>query len=51
MEKELRNEGYKEEDISKIISGEPKDKFEPEKKKKKKDEEEEESGGGFGGGL
>jgi hypothetical protein len=50
MEKELRAEGYKEEDISKIIGGEPKEKFKPVKKKKKEDEEDEEGkGGGFGG--
>jgi len=49
-EKELREEGYKEEDIAKIIEGEPKENFKPSKKKKKKeDEDEDEGGGGFGG--
>jgi hypothetical protein len=49
MEKELRDEGYKEEDISKIIGGEPKENFKPKKKKKKEEDEEGDSGGGFGG--
>ena len=39
-EKELKKEGYKPEDIAKILDGAPKDDFEPDKKKKKDDEEE-----------
>jgi hypothetical protein len=49
LEKELRAEGYKEEDITKIIGGEPKEKFKPKKKKNKEEDEEEDSGGGFSG--
>lgn len=46
-EKKLKDEGYKDEDIAKIIAGAPKDNFKPVKKKKKEDEEggDEEGGG------
>lgn len=50
-EKKLKKEGYKQEDIAKILDGAPKSDFEPDKKKKKENEEnEEESGGNEGGG-
>lgn len=51
MEKELRDEGYKKEDITKILDGEPKSKFKPTEKPKKKDDEDEndDRGGGFSG--
>ena len=49
MEKELRGEGYKEEDITKIIDGEPKENFKPKKKEKSEEEDDEDNGGGFGG--
>ena len=46
-EKKLKREGYKQEDIAKILDGAPKSDFKPDKKKKKDNEEE---GGGGGGG-
>ena len=46
-EKKLRDEGYKQEDIAKILDGAPKDEFKAKKPKKKDDEDE---GGGAGGG-
>lgn len=49
-EKKLKKEGYKQEDIAKILDGAPKSDFEPDKKKKKENEEEEEGGGNEGGG-
>ena len=49
LEKELREEGYKEEDITKIIDGEPKENFKPKKKKRSEEEDDEDNGGGFGG--
>ena len=45
-EKKLRDEGYKQEDIAKILDGAPKDEFKPKKSKKKKDDEGDEDGGG-----
>lgn len=45
-EKKLKKEGYKPEDIAKILDGAPKDDFKPDEKKKKESEEE----GGDGGG-
>lgn len=42
-EKELKKEGYKPEDIAKILDGAPKEDFEPDKKKKDDDEDD---GGG-----
>ena len=50
-EKKLRNEGYKQEDIAKILDGAPKDEFKPKKTKKKDDEEDDNAGGGGGGPL
>lgn len=44
-EKALKKEGYKQEDIAKILDGAPKSDFKPTKKKEEK-EDEEESGGG-----
>ncbi len=49
-EKKLKKEGYKQEDIAKILDGAPKSDFKPDKKKAKENEENEESGGGGGGG-
>ena len=49
-EKELQSEGYKDEDIKKILAGAPKEDFKPDKKKKKEKEDEGDDGGG-GGGL
>ena len=49
-EKKLKKEGYKTEDIAKILDGAPKSNFEPDKKKKKEENEEEEGGGNNGGG-
>lgn len=46
-EKKLKNEGYKQEDIAKILDGAPKSDFKPIKKKK---EDEDEEGGGDEGG-
>ena len=43
-EKKLQKEGYKQEDIAKILDGAPKEDFKP-VKKKKKDEDEDENGG------
>lgn len=48
-EKKLKKEGYKQEDIAKILDGAPKSDFEPDKKKKKENEEKEEDNGGGGG--
>ena len=47
-EKQLKKDGYKQEDIAKILDGAPKSDFKPEKKKKEESEEgnEEEEGGG-----
>ena len=45
-EKALKEEGYKQEDIAKILDGAPKSDFKPVKQKKKDDDEE----GGDGGG-
>ena len=47
-EKKLKKEGYKQEDIAKILDGAPKSDFKPEKKEKK-DEKEEDNGGNGGG--
>ena len=47
-EKKLKKEGYKQEDIAKILDGAPKSDFKPEKKEKK-DEKEEDNGGNDGG--
>lgn len=47
-EKKLKKEGYKQEDIAKILDGAPKSDFEPDKKKKKENEEKEEDNGGGG---
>ena len=47
-EKKLKKEGYKQEDIAKILDGAPKSDFKPEKKEKK-DEEEKDNGGNGGG--
>ena len=43
-EKKLRDEGYKQEDIAKILDGAPKDEFKA-KKPKKKDEDDDDGGG------
>lgn len=43
-EKKLKKEGYKQEDIAKILDGAPKSDFEPVKKKEKSEEGEEEGG-------
>lgn len=48
-EKQLQAEGYKQEDIAKILNGEPKENFKP-TKKKKEESEDEEGGGDMGGG-
>lgn len=48
-EKKLKKEGYKQEDIAKILDGAPKSDFKPDKKKAKENEENEENGGGGGG--
>lgn len=48
-EKQLQAEGYKQEDIAKILNGEPKENFKP-IKKKKEESEDEEGGGDMGGG-
>ena len=50
-EKKLKDEGYKQEDIAKILDGAPKDEFKPKKSKKKKDDEGDEDGGGPLAGL
>ena len=44
-EKKLKEEGYKQEDIAKILDGAPKDEFKA-KKPKKKDEDDDDDGGG-----
>ena len=49
-EKKLKREGYKQEDIAKILDGAPKSDFKPDKKKKKDNEEEGGGGGGNNGG-
>ena len=38
-EKKLKKEGYKQEDIAKILNGAPKNDFTPEKKKEESDED------------
>lgn len=43
-EKKLQKEGYKQEDIAKILDGAPKEDFKPIKKKKKEEDEDEEGG-------
>ena len=50
-EKKLKDEGYKQEDIAKILDGAPKDKFKAKKPKKKEDDEGDEGGGGPLAGL
>ena len=50
-EKKLRDEGYKQEDIAKILDGAPKDEFKAKKPKKKDDDEGDEGGGGPLAGL
>ena len=50
-EKKLRDEGYKQEDIAKILDGAPKDEFKAKKPKKKEDDEGDEGGGGPLAGL
>ena len=50
-EKKLKDEGYKQEDIAKILDGAPKDEFKPKKSKKKDDEKGDENGGGPLAGL
>ena len=49
-EKKLKREGYRQEDIAKILDGAPKSDFKPDKKKKKENEEEGGGGGGNQGG-
>ena len=50
-EKKLKDEGYKQEDIAKILDGAPKDEFKAKKPKKEKDDEGDENGGGPLAGL
>ena len=50
-EKKLKEEGYKQEDIAKILDGAPKDEFKAKKPKKKEDDEGDENGGGPLAGL
>jgi hypothetical protein len=50
-EKKLRDEGYKQEDIAKILDGAPKNEFKAKKPKKKEEEEGDENGGGPLAGL
>ena len=50
-EKKLRDEGYKQEDIAKILDGAPKDEFKAKKPKKKEDDGGDENGGGPLAGL
>ena len=45
-EKQLQKEGYKQEDITKILDGAPKEDFKPVKKKKKDEDEDEDENGG-----
>jgi len=47
-EKKLKKEGYKQEDIAKILDGAPKEDFTPKKKKENNDENEENGGGNDG---
>lgn len=49
-EKELKKEGYKPEDIAKILDGAPKEDFKPDKKKKEESEDDDDGGGDDGGG-
>ena len=48
-EKKLKDEGYKQEDISKILDGAPKDEFKAKKPKKKEEDEDKNDGGSLGG--
>ena len=50
-EKKLRDEGYKQEDIAKILDGAPKDEFKAKKPKKKDDDDGDGNGGGPLAGL
>ena len=50
-EKKLKEDGYKQEDIAKILDGAPKDEFKPKKQKKEKNDEGDENGGGPLAGL
>ena len=50
-EKKLRDEGYKQEDIAKILDGAPKNEFKAKKPKKKEKDEGDENGGGPLAGL
>ena len=50
-EKKLKDEGYKQEDIAKILDGAPKDEFKAKKPKKKEGDEGDENGGGPLAGL
>jgi hypothetical protein len=50
-EKKLKNEGYSQEDIAKILDGAPKNEFKAKKQKKKDEEDDGESGGGPLAGL
>ena len=50
-EKKLKDEGYKQEDIAKILDGAPKDEFKANKPKKKEEDEGDENGGGPLAGL
>ena len=50
-EKKLKDEGYKQEDIAKILDGAPKDEFKAKKPKKKEEDEGDENGGGPLAGL
>ena len=50
-EKKLKEEGYKQEDIAKILDGAPKDEFKAKKQKKKEEDEGDNSGGGPLAGL
>lgn len=45
-EKQLQSEGYKQEDIAKILDGAPKSDFKPDEKKAKENEEKDDEGGG-----
>ena len=48
-EKKLKEEGYKQEDIAKILDGAPKEEFKAKKPKKKEEDEDEEGGGPLAG--
>ena len=48
-ERKLKKEGYKIEDIAKILDGAPKSDFKPDKKKAKENEEEDSGENGGGG--